>query len=647
MCALAMIIGTNTSRECACRRLRSSGRAACRAHHSHPNGIAPSLSTTRVRGCRLADWVTPAVAIVVFAVVISEPVIAQCELQKLVPSGSAPGDKFGAAVAIDGDLALVGAPGADAPDGTNTGAVYFFRRDGQVWTEEVKVVPDDPVFSSQFGAAVALDGDRALVGAGAGDSADLVVSVYQRSGSETPDDPSDDSWILEAKLTSSGPATQWFGFSVALSGNWIAVGDPDLFGGPGGAVYLYRLDDDGTPEEPGDDAWVEAGKLLPPVPAPSGLDWYGYALHIDEDMLFVGAPEPPWFGRSYVYRRFDQGTPNDESDDEWIEVDQLTQADAWPQEYFGRSVHADGSRVIVGAPLDDDACPGGEYPWEITPDCDSGSAGIFRLDDGGTPDDPTDDTWFEEAKLVPSDTAGGDHFGSRVAIADDIALVTATGDDDACGGESICCYGNGDLGCDDATCEQEVCAINYECCYYDWSGYCTFLAALHCDVCCNSGSVYAFQRDGTTWTEVFKLTAADAGAGDVFGRALAISGNRAIVGAVPYPQTAEIPGAAYVFAFAGDCDANEEVDLCEIADNPSLDLDDDGLLDDCESGTIQVTLAASDPAWVWPNVGVGVRSGPRPDNHCAGRGRRVEDPTYRAAPKRDEIVVPEASGAGL
>lgn len=86
------------------------------------------------------------------------------------------GDAFGSAVAISGDTIVVGAPledsgigGLNAPDvdnlKPNSGAAYVFRRTGGVWTQEVFIKPSNPWGASEFAAAVALDGDRLVIGA--------------------------------------------------------------------------------------------------------------------------------------------------------------------------------------------------------------------------------------------------------------------------------------------------------------------------------------------------------------------------------------------------------------------------------------------------------------------------------------------------
>ena len=51
------------------------------------------------------------------------------ETAKIVPSGGASGDEFGAAVSLVGETLFVGAPG----DSGDAGSVYIYERIGGVW----------------------------------------------------------------------------------------------------------------------------------------------------------------------------------------------------------------------------------------------------------------------------------------------------------------------------------------------------------------------------------------------------------------------------------------------------------------------------------------------------------------------------------
>jgi hypothetical protein len=84
------------------------------------------------------------------------------EQAKLLPSDGAAEDLFGVSVALDGDTALIG---AHEDHHFDPGSAYVFTRTAGVWTEQAKLLPSDGVNSDRFGIAVALDGDTALVGA--------------------------------------------------------------------------------------------------------------------------------------------------------------------------------------------------------------------------------------------------------------------------------------------------------------------------------------------------------------------------------------------------------------------------------------------------------------------------------------------------
>lgn len=114
-----------------------------------------------------------------------------------------------------------------------------------------------------------------------------------------------------------------------------------------------------------------------------------------------------------MFRRDDQGTPSEPTDDFWITEVELFRDDPEGGEDFGKSVSINGDRAIVGADQDDDS------------GLNSGSAYTFRRDDNGTPLNLTDDFWVQQSKLLASDGAAGDDFGSAVAIHGDWAFVGA------------------------------------------------------------------------------------------------------------------------------------------------------------------------------------------------------------------------------
>ncbi len=83
------------------------------------------------------------------------------QLQVLTPAGGAPFDQFGYDVDISGDAALIATPGAIS----DTGFVYVYRRLGELWIQEGVLAGSDGALGDRLGESVAIDGDIAVVGA--------------------------------------------------------------------------------------------------------------------------------------------------------------------------------------------------------------------------------------------------------------------------------------------------------------------------------------------------------------------------------------------------------------------------------------------------------------------------------------------------
>src|SRR5690606_10211951 len=105
---------------------------------------------------------------------------------KLTAGDGADGDRFGSALALDGETALVGAHEADVGGVFFHGAAYVVTRSGATWTEQEKLTAADGAAGDQFGSSVALDGETALVGAYSaevdGNNSQGAAYVFTRSG---------------------------------------------------------------------------------------------------------------------------------------------------------------------------------------------------------------------------------------------------------------------------------------------------------------------------------------------------------------------------------------------------------------------------------------------------------------------------------
>lgn len=148
------------------------------------------------------------------------------ETIKLLAPDPEPGDEFGRSVAIDGDRLAVGALYEDsaAPD---AGAVYVFRRIGGTWSFQAKLTATNAASGDSFGIDLALSGGTLVVGA-IGRSTGGTILVYRELLG---------SWLFDGEF---GPlaaeAGEDFGAAVALDGNRLAVGAPS--GADGGRVVL-------------------------------------------------------------------------------------------------------------------------------------------------------------------------------------------------------------------------------------------------------------------------------------------------------------------------------------------------------------------------------------------------------------------------
>ena len=135
------------------------------------------------------------------------------EIQKLTdPDGGSDGN-FGLVVALSGNLAIVGNP-QDPIKGFDSGSASIFAFDGTSWNLQAKLTANGEVAFDSFGSAVAISGNMALIGAPLDSTlASLAGAVYVFTFDGT-------TWTQQAKLFASDPSRKppfWWG-PIALSG---------------------------------------------------------------------------------------------------------------------------------------------------------------------------------------------------------------------------------------------------------------------------------------------------------------------------------------------------------------------------------------------------------------------------------------------
>lgn len=297
------------------------------------------------------------------------------EVAKLVPGDGKPGDQFGFSASISGNRALVGAPFHNG----NRGAAYIYVFDGTSWIEEAELTAGDGQPSDVFGWSVALDGDRALVGAIDADSVAGAVYVFTFDGT---------SWSEQARLTpDDAEAGDTFGWNISLAGDRAlisAIYDNSLQG----SAYVFVFDGS---------TWMQEAKLVAADGAPD--DTFGFSVSLSGDRALLGAAgdddKGSSSGSAYVFA-YDGSR--------WQEQAKLSGSDETSASRFGISVSLDGDRALVGAYGD------GEHG------ADSGAAYVFAADGA---------IWQEKAKLTASDETFADNFGYAVALKGGRAVVGA------------------------------------------------------------------------------------------------------------------------------------------------------------------------------------------------------------------------------
>lgn len=224
----------------------------------------------------------------------------------LSASNAAAGDRFGTALALDGDRLLVGSPRSDVPMvGVNVGSVYYFERDSAgVWSETAQITPSSPLIQGLYGSALELAGSEAFVGApgefafGSGPFPLDGAGAVYRLEQATSG-----SWVQRNRITRPTPsALENFGSSLSYSNDILAVGTPLAFQSTfvvSGAADVFTRSDQGTPSL-SDDSWSFSQRLQP-----TGLSdkaQFGAAIELRADLLAVGAPVP--FGSNTPGRVF-------------------------------------------------------------------------------------------------------------------------------------------------------------------------------------------------------------------------------------------------------------------------------------------------------------------------------------------------------
>ena len=428
------------------------------------------------------------------------------EQSKLLAVGGQLDDRFGHSVAIDGTLAVAGAPNEGSGGARDRGAAYTFKYKLGAWKELAFLKDFDGNDSANMGSSVAVEGSTVVVGAPGRDANGLsstgAIYLYKMGYSEYS--------VLGQRLAPGGAADDLFGTSVAITDGKILVGST-LGGGenPDAGAVFYLDQERYLP-----DATVAYCGSPATAVAPTANDrCAGTVTGTTNDATTFSGP-----GTDTIRWSFDDDNGNTIVARQLVEVVDrtvtITSLETTPVNCPGGS---DGTITVEATCVN---CPdeleysldganfqsSNTFPGLAAGDYTTllfgklGGVAVLRRRsftvaagvDGEAPSLPLG--WGQTAKVRASDGARFDQFGGSVAISENWAVVGASSHDE--GGTNV-------------------------------------------------GAAYVFERLGTAeWVQRAKLRGSDTQSNNQFGSSVAISGNVMVVGAPGHDFST---GAAYVF----------------------------------------------------------------------------------------------------
>lgn len=426
----------------------------------------------------------------------------------LKASNTGSGDRFGGRVALSGNTIAIAAaseagaglgPNADQGDNTaaNAGAVYVFAFDGAAWMQQAYLKASNTSAGDSFGARLALHGDLLVVsalgedGGSTGQDGDQADNSAGTSGAVYVFERQAGSWSQQAYLKAPNTnANDYFGISLALSDTTLVVGasgESSSATGVGGdlsdnsalnagAVYVFQRNGASWQLE----AYLKASNA-------ESQDFFGWSVAMSGNLLVVGAwgedsgantvdgtegdNSASSAGAAYVFERVSTS---------WTQRAYLKASNAGADDRFGASVAVSGETVVVGAPSEASGSTGVGGGQLNDDQPRAGAAYVFARSGG---------IWGQQAYLKASNTDASDSFGGALALAGDLLVVGATGED-------------GSLG------------------------------APHVNSATGSGAAYLFSRSAGVWSQRSYLKAALGGAQDSFGESVSIFGTTIAIGAL-------------------------------------------------------------------------------------------------------------------
>ena len=369
---------------------------------------------------------------------------------------------------------------------------------GQNWNEIIKVVASDRNSNDWFGYSVAISGNYAVIGSRKGETDENGFNPLTSAGcAYVFERASSGTWFQKQKLVSSDRAVgDEFGFSVSISGSSILIGAPQEDEDALGGNYKPSSGSCYVFQRNSSGIWSQTQKIVNLDRGPVD-DNFGWSVSISGDNLIVGARQErdDELGANTISAAGAAYIFSRNASGVWIESQKLVGSHRGIAYQFGVSVSISVDMAAVGSFWDEKNSSGGNNLTK------AGAVYLFEKNLSGV--------WVLNEKLVASDRDSNDIFGASVSISGDNLIVGASQEDhDSIGSNSML----------------------------------------------NSGAAYIFSKSPAGfWTQSAKLVAADRDINDNFGNSVSISGNRAIVSALSEDEdqngmnTMSNSGSSYIF----------------------------------------------------------------------------------------------------
>lgn len=264
---------------------------------------------------------------------------------------------IGRSIAIDGNRAVIGAPLAEG----GLGKAHVYERVGNEWVETAQLVPAVRSISDNYGESVDIYGGKIVVGAPGGNG---VAYVFELSGGV---------WTETGQLRADyQQVNDDFAESVVIDTQFALVGAPGKYGAQG-VIFLYMKSGS---------TWNRIGRIFSRFPAPGQR--FGYSLDFDGSMLAVGCPgNSAGRGSAYLFQKLGLS---------FVYRAALNPGTLVVNDRFGESISVQGGRAVVGAPGSNG---------------DKGRVYVFHQQNAFN--------WPLAATLAPAELQAGDRFGEGVA----------------------------------------------------------------------------------------------------------------------------------------------------------------------------------------------------------------------------------------